>query len=231
LKRWIAYSFLLACSFSFACGRSKNSSDATPPETAAAPKAAEPAIQEAEDTRPLIVAFGNSLTAGLGVDEADNYPSKLQEKLDAAGYKYRVINAGVSGDTSSQGLNRLNAILSLKAKVVILELGANDGLRGIPVEETRRNLEAIVRSLKDGGAKVLLAGMKMPPNYGTLYLHAFEGIFTDLANKDGVSLIPFFLEGVGGRADLNQSDGIHPTAKGYDIVTENIWRVLKPILR
>jgi acyl-CoA thioesterase I len=213
-----------------ACGRSRSSNNAAPPETRVAKKAAEPTMQGAVDARPVIVTFGNSLTAGLGVDEAENYPAKLQEKLDSAGYKYRVINAGVSGDTSSQGLNRLSAILSLHARIVILELGANDGLRGIPVEETRRNLESIVRSLKESGAKVLLAGMKMPPNYGQLYGRAFEGIFTDLAKADGVGLIPFFLDGVGGKADLNQQDGIHPTTQGYDIVVENVWQALKPML-
>jgi len=230
LKQWINLIVLPFCFLAGACGR-QNGNDAAAPETHVTQQAVEPTIQRAEDTRPLIVAFGDSLTAGLGVDEADNYPAKLQKKLDAAGYKYRVINAGVSGDTSAQGLNRLSAILALHAKIVILELGANDGLRGIPVEETRRNLESIVRSLKDSGAKVLVAGMRMPPNYGPLYGRAFEGIFTELTKNDNVALTPFFLEGVGGRADLNQDDGIHPTARGYDIAVENIWQTLKPMLR
>jgi acyl-CoA thioesterase I len=228
--RWIFYLLSVVCVLMLGCGRANDGGDTANPKTGKFQKAAEPTTEEAADTRPVIVAFGDSLTAGLGVHEAENYPAKLQKKLDDAGYKYRVINAGVSGDTSSQGLNRLSAILSLHAKIVILELGANDGLRGIPVEETKRNLESIVRSLKESGAKVLLAGMKMPPNYGSLYGRAFERIFTDLAKQDGVGLIPFFLDGVGGRANLNQDDGIHPTAKGYDTVTENVWRALKPVL-
>jgi len=231
LRRWIVDVLLLVCLLAPACGRSRRSSDATAPEPDASRQAAEPDLKETEDPRPVIVAFGNSLTAGAGVNPAENYPAKLQKKLDAAGYQFRVINAGISGETSSQGLNRLNAVLSLHAAVVILELGANDGLRGIPVEETRRNLEAIVRGLKGSGAKVLLAGMKMPPNYGSLYGRAYEGIFTDLAEKENVALIPFFLDGVGGEAELNQDDGVHPTARGYDIVTENVWRALKPMLR
>lgn len=215
----------------FGCGRSDTREATTPPKTSVSLPATEPEMKEVVDTRPVIVAFGNSLTVGLGVEERENYPAKLQKKLDDAGYEYRVVNAGVSGDTSSQGLNRLSAVLSLNAKIVILELGANDGLRGIPVEETRRNLESIIRSLKDNGARILLAGMKMPPNYGSLYGQAFESIFTDLAKEDGVHLIPFFLEGVGGNADLNRDDGIHPNARGYDIVTENVWQALKPMLR
>jgi len=231
LRNWIVFGLLIFCLMIFGCGRSDTREATTPPESGVSLPATEPEIKEVVDTRPVIVAFGNSLTAGLGVEERENYPAKLQKKLDDAGYEYRVVNAGVSGDTSAQGLNRLSAILSLKAKIVILELGANDGLRGIPVEETKRNLESIIRSLEDNGAKILLAGMKMPPNYGPLYGQAFESIFTDLAKADDVHLIPFFLEGVGGNADLNREDGIHPNARGYDIVTENVWQALKPMLR
>jgi len=231
LRRWIVFILLVACVLTIACGWSGNTSGSISPKSKVSLPAAEPQIKETEDVRPVIVAFGNSLTAGHGVEESENYPTKLQKKLDDAGYKYRIINAGVSGDTSAQGLNRLSAILSLHAKIVILELGANDGLRGIPVEETRRNLGSIARSLKDGGAEVLLAGMRMPPNYGTLYGRAFEGIFTELAKERGVRLLPFFLDGVGGKAELNQEDGIHPTGKGYDIIAENVWRALKPMLR
>jgi acyl-CoA thioesterase-1 len=182
------------------------------------------------DSRPVIAAFGNSLTAGLGVDLSQNYPAKLQAKVDAAGYRYRVINAGVSGDTSAQGLNRLSAVRELHPKIVILELGANDGLRGLPLEETRRNLELIISQLQEDGAKVVLAGMEMPPNYGVEYTLGFREIFPDLARKYHVALIPFFLEGVGGRPELNQEDGIHPTATGYDILVETVWKALKPLL-
>lgn len=183
-----------------------------------------------QDRRPVIVAFGNSLTAGAGVQQNLNYPSKLQVKIDSSGYRYRVVNAGVSGETSSQGLNRIQSIISLRPEIVIVEFGANDGLRGVPVETIRQNLEAIVIRLQAAGAKVVLAGMRIPPNYGPLYTNSFHNIFPNVAQKAGAVLLPFFLNGVGGRPELNQDDGIHPTAGGYDIVVENVWTVLKPIL-
>ncbi len=200
------------------------------------PQRSEPArqnsrrIPETRDSRPVIVSFGDSLTAGLGVDASQDYPSKLQAKLDAAGYRYRVVNAGVSGDTSAQGLNRLDSVRELHPAVVILELGANDGLRGLPLEETRSNLAAIISSLKKDGTTVVLSGMEMPPNYGVAYTTGFRQIFPSLAQEYHVALIPFFLAGVGGRPELNQDDGIHPTAQGYDRVVENVWEVLKPLL-
>ena len=184
----------------------------------------------AEDLRPAIVALGDSLTAGPGVDPALNYPSILQRKIDEKGYAYKVLNYGVSGDTSGQGLNRLGSIIKLKPAVVVVELGANDGLRGMPAEVTKQNLAAIVERLQAAGATVVLAGMQVPPNYGPQYTIAFRNIFRDIAKKYRTPLIPFFLEGVGGSAALNQDDGIHPTAEGYKIVVENIWKVLEPLL-
>jgi acyl-CoA thioesterase-1 len=183
-----------------------------------------------EDTRPLIIAFGDSLTEGSGVDPDHNYPAKLQARIDAAGYSYRVVNAGVSGETSSQGLSRTASIAALKPNIVIVEFGANDGLRGVPVETTRQNLENIIAQLKTTGAIVVLAGMEVPPNYGPQYTSAFREIFRGLSKELQVPLIPFFLEGVGGRPELNQDDGIHPTAEGYDIIVENVWKVLEPLL-
>ncbi len=189
-----------------------------------------PPASEGQDRRPVIVAFGDSLTAGSGVDPALNYPSKLQAKIDAAGYRYRVANAGISGDTSSQGLNRIQSVIALRPVIAIVELGANDGLRGIPAEATRRNLIAIVGQLQAAGIKVVLAGMQMPPNYGPRYTSSFRKIFPDVAEMHNTSLIPFFLEGVGGHPELNQDDGIHPTAEGYDVIVENVWKVLRPLL-
>jgi acyl-CoA thioesterase I len=140
------------------------------------------------------------------------------------------VNAGVSGETSAQGLNRIQSIVELRPAIVIVELGANDGLRGLPAEATRQNLVNIVSRLQSIGAKVVLAGMRMPPNYGPQYTNSFRAIFTDVSKQFHAPLIPFFLEGVGGHAELNQEDGIHPTAEGYDVVVENVWKILQPLL-
>jgi acyl-CoA thioesterase-1 len=219
--------FLIAACISSSCSNVKRKNEAVlKPVFKPEPKTG----LDEHDKRPIIVAFGNSLTAGSGVDPMENYPSKLQARIDAAGYRYRVVNAGVSGDTSSQGLNRLRNVIALRPAIAIVELGANDGLRGLPVEVTRQNLVAIVSGLQSAGAKVLLAGMRMPPNYGPGYTASFRKIFTDVAEQCKASLIPFFLEGVGGHQELNQADGIHPTAEGYDVVVENVWKVLEPLL-
>jgi acyl-CoA thioesterase-1 len=140
------------------------------------------------------------------------------------------VNAGVSGDTSGQGLNRVQDILDLHPAIAIIELGANDGLRGSPVATLRHNLDAIVSRLQGAGTKVILAGMRVPPNYGPRYAGAFQDVYESVAGKHDIALIPFFLEGVGGNAALNQDDGIHPTAEGYAIVVENVWKVLQPLL-
>jgi acyl-CoA thioesterase I len=195
-----------------------------------APAVLHPSANPDHDPRPVVVAFGNSLTAGAGVDPARNYPARLQAKIDADGYRYRVVNAGVSGDITSQGLDRIESVVSLYPAVVIVEFGANDGLRGLPVETIRLNLEAIIKRLQAAGAKIVLAGMEIPPNYGPQYTRSFRGIFPALASANHVPLIPFFLDRVGGRPELNQEDGIHPTAEGYDIVVENVWKVLRPLL-
>jgi acyl-CoA thioesterase-1 len=219
--------FLIAVCISSSCSNVKRKNEAVlKPVFKPEPKLG---VDE-QDKRPIIVAFGNSLTAGSGVDPIENYPSKLQARIDAAGYRYRVVNAGVSGDTSSQGLNRIQNVIALRPAIAIVELGANDGLRGLPVEVTHRNLVAIVSRLQSAGAKVLLAGMRMPPNYGPEYTASFRKIFADVAEQCKASLIPFFLEGVGGHPELNQADGIHPTAEGYDVVVENVWKVLEPLL-
>ncbi len=217
------FAFVLSIAFiSLSCSGTKHENE-VPIKTPA------PNLME-QDRRPVIVAFGDSLTAGAGVQQNLNYPSKLQKKIDAAAYRYKIVNAGVSGETSSQGLNRVRSIVALRPVIVIVEFGANDGLRGIPVETTSQNLEAIISRLQEAGAKVVLAGMMVPPNYGPQYANSFQSIFPGVAKKTGAVLLPFFLEGVGGHPELNQEDGIHPTAEGYDIVVENVWRVLKPLL-
>ena len=184
----------------------------------------------ASDNRPRIVAFGDSLTAGFGVQADESYPAQLQRRLDSLGYHYRMINAGVSGDTTAGGLRRVPWILNSKPELVILELGANDGLRGIPVDQTKSNLRQIIRQLQEAGTTVVLAGMKLPPNYGQDYTTNFEAMYQMLAKEYHLALIPFFLEGVGGSSSLNQADGIHPTKEGYEIIVNQVLKVLKPVL-
>lgn len=184
----------------------------------------------ASDPRPRIVAFGDSLTAGLGVQSDESYPAQLQHRLDGLGYNYRVINAGVSGDTTAGGLRRVPWILNNKPELVILELGANDGLRGLPVDQTRSNLRQIIQQLQESGTTVVLAGMKLPPNYGEDYTASFEAMYRMLAEEYRLPLIPFFLEGVGGSSSLNQADGIHPTREGYEIIVKQVLKVLMPVL-
>jgi acyl-CoA thioesterase I len=183
---------------------------------------------------PRVILFlGDSITAGYGLDPEQAFPALIQEKIDAKSWKFKVVNAGQSGDTSAGGLNRLDWLLKNRVDILILELGANDGLRGLPAETTRKNLQAIIDRTKDKypEAKVIVAGMKVPPNMGGDYGRKFEAVFVDLAKKNKAVLIPFVLEGVGGSRELNLADGIHPTAKGHEIVAANVWKVLEPVLR
>lgn len=182
------------------------------------------------DTRPRIVAFGDSLTAGLGVSADESYPAQLQRRLDTLNYRYRVINAGVSGDTTAGGLRRVPWILNSKPELVILELGGNDGLRGLSLDHTKRNLERIIQQLQRAGVTVILAGMKLPPNYGKEYTAGFGAIYPALATQYHLPLIPFFLEGVAASATMNQADGIHPTKEGYRVIVEQILKILSPLL-
>ena len=178
-----------------------------------------------------IVAFGDSLTAGYGLAIEESFPAKLYVALKAKGFEVEVANAGVSGDTSTSGLARLDWAVADDVDMVIVELGANDALRGIDPEVTRKALTAIVEQLRGRGKKVLLAGMLGPPNLGTDYGKRFEAIFTDLGELEGVTLYKFFLEGVAGHRDLNQSDGLHPTAKGIDEIVKRILPVVISILK
>lgn len=180
---------------------------------------------------PVIVAFGDSLTAGEGVPLAVNYPSQLQAALDARGFKYRVVNAGVSGETSSDGLARVGAVLAQHPSIVILELGANDGLRGHRLEELRKNLIVIIEQLQASGARVVLAGMQVPRRVAPEYAARFRQIFPDLAARYGLPLIPFFLQDVALVRELNQDDGLHPNAEGYSYVARNVLKVLEPLLQ
>ena len=188
-----------------------------PPQEVATPSPPAPA-----STHQVIVCMGDSLTAGYGVDEAQAYPALLEARLHEMGFPYRVINAGVSGETSSGALSRLDWMLTLDPDIVILETGANDGLRGVDPALTRRNIEAIVARLKAKDIIVVLAGMQMVRNLGPEFTRSFGAIYPEIARASELILIPFFLEGVAGRSDLNQADGIHPTAEGYRIIVDHI---------
>jgi acyl-CoA thioesterase-1 len=199
---------------------------ATPRTTAKAPAA---------DARPAVVVLGDSLAEGFGVRPGHSFPDQLQRKLDEGQYEYRVMNLGVSGDTTTGGLGRTDYAVSLKPAIVILELGGNDGLRGIPVASTKSNLEQMILKFRAGGSEILLAGMTLPPNYGESYIRSFEKAYEDLADKYSLKLIPFLMEDIRTRLkdapNLMQRDGIHPTAAGHTIIADTVFRYLKPMLK
>lgn len=181
---------------------------------------------------PAVVAFGDSLSAGFGADPGKSFPDYLQRMLDQKGYHYRVVNAGVSGDTTTDGVERMREVLAAKPAVVILEFGGNDGLRGLPIAGTRVNLEQMIVALQQGGAKVVLAGMTLPRNYGTDYIRSFEKMYVDLAKHYKVPLIPFLLQGVAASGPgLMQQDSIHPTAAGNEKVAATVFRYTAPLLK
>ena len=181
-------------------------------------------------SRPRIVFLGDSLTAGLGLDPADNITSLLQQRLIDEGYDYEVVNAGVSGDTSAGGRSRLDWSLAGDVKILVVELGGNDGLRGLPVAALKENLAAIIQRAQERDVRVLLTGMEAPPNFGHAYTTEFRQVFRDLASEHHVAFMQFFLDGVAGDARLNQADGIHPNPAGARVVETNVWRALEPLL-
>ena len=188
---------------------------------------------QASATTRTILCFGDSLTAGYGIDPDYAYPALLQRKIDTRGWPFQVVNAGLSGDTTAGGLRRINWLLRQKVDVLILELGANDGFRGIEPEKIEHNLQGIIDRTKSKypHVKMIIAGMEMAPNLGPSYTSAFRAIFPRLAEANKAALLPFLLEGVAGRPKFNLPDGIHPTAEGHKIVAENVWAVLEPVLR
>lgn len=189
-----------------------------------------PAATAAIPERPRIVFLGDSLTAGYGLAKEQSVPALIQKRIDEEGYDYEVVNHGVSGDTSAGGVSRLEWALSGDVRVLVLELGANDGLRGVPVESMKANLANIIEGAKKRGVRVLLTGMEAPPNHGPIYTAEFRKVFSDLAREHDVALVPFYLEGVAGIPALNIADGIHPNAEGTVIVERTIWRGLEPLL-
>lgn len=182
-------------------------------------------------SKPRIVFLGDSLSAGYGLAKEQSVPSLVQRRLDAEGYNYEVVNQGVSGDTSAGGVSRLDWSLSGDVRVLVVELGGNDGLRGLPVEATKKNIAQIITTAQQRGVQVLLTGMEAPPSYGPLYTAQFRQLFRDLAREHDVAFMPFFLEGVAGDPALNQSDGIHPNPQGAAIVEQAVWKSLKPMLK
>ncbi len=188
---------------------------------------------QSSDNTGVILFFGNSLTAGYGLESSEAFPSLIQEKIDSLGLEYEVVNAGLSGETTAGGRNRIGWVLKQEVDVFVLELGANDGLRGIPVDETRRNLQAIIETVraKNPNTQIILAGMQIPPNMGQDYTSRFKNIFPELAEENDIYLIPFLLKDVGGIEELNQADRIHPTAEGNKIMAETVWEVLEPVIR
>lgn len=197
----------------------------------AARPAPAPVAQAAATAAPVVVFLGDSLTAGYGLEESQSYPLLVKANLEKAGRPVRIVNAGVSGDTTAGGLARLDWMLSQKPDVVVVGLGGNDGLRGLPLEEIEKNLREIVRRSQESGARVLLLGMQIPPNYGPEYARGFAEIYPRIAKEMDVPLVPFLLEGVGGIARLNQADGIHPTAEGQVKVAETVTPYLEKMLR
>lgn len=179
-----------------------------------------------------ILFFGNSLTAGYGLDPSQAFPALIQQRIDSLKLPYLAVNAGLSGETSAGGNTRVEWILKQPVEIFVLELGANDGLRGIPLDETVKNLQSIIDKVKAAypTAKIVLAGMQVPPNMGKTYSDRFRSLYRELAEKNKAALVPFLLEGVGGIPELNQGDGIHPTAEGHQLLAENVWKVLKELL-
>ncbi len=214
---------LAACNGAAGCGR-EPAAERLPQTATEAP------VARTDDERPKIVVLGDSLTAGLGLLDTQSFPSLLQQKIDTDGFEFEVVNGGVSGDTSAGGLRRLDWVLQEDVRVLIVALGANDGLRGLSAAEMKRNLEQIIQTARARQVLVILAGMEAPPNYGAQYATSFRQVYRDLALQYRVPFVPFLLDKVAGQPALNQTDGIHPNAAGAAVVADTVWSVLKPML-
>lgn len=230
MKRRAFLMLVAATATAAACQRDTTGGEAasSAPAPGATPADAIPAPPTA--SRPRVVALGDSLTAGLGLPPDQAWPALVQKKIDAAGLDVEVVNAGVSGDTTAGGLRRLDWALDGDVKVLVLELGANDGLRGLLVDQMRQNLSTMIETAKARNIQVLLCGMEAPPNFGPQYTRAFREAFRELADEHDVAFLPFFLDGVAGNASLNQADGIHPNEEGTRRVADLVWNVLQPLL-
>ena len=227
MRTLLRFSYLLFIFFTSCGNMATKKADAVEKEE----KAIENKVETKSENK-VILFFGNSLTAGMGLDPNEAFPALIQEKIDSLQLPYKVVNAGLSGETTASGKNRLGWVLNADIEVFVLELGANDGLRGISLEETRGNLQEIIDVVqeKNPNTTIILAGMQIPPNMGQDYTSEFKDIFPDLAKKNNVGLSPFLLEDVAGNPELNQPDGIHPTAEGQKIIANNIWPIIAEII-
>jgi acyl-CoA thioesterase-1 len=227
MKQFLTYTRFLALSVLLMACNGNNKTEQDQAEVTTTEK------QETKSKTKIILFFGNSLTAAYGLDDpTEGFAGLTQKKIDSLGLDYKVVNAGVSGETTAGGNSRVDWILKQPVDVFILELGGNDGLRGIPVSETKKNLQSILDKVKAKypDAKLVLAGMQMPPSMGKTYTTEFQNVYPELAAKNNITLIPFLLKDVGGEPKLNLPDGIHPTAEGHKIVAETVWESLKAIL-
>lgn len=216
---------VMACLLVAACR-----SEAPAPATTSAPVAAPAPASAPTSTRARVVFLGDSLTAGLGLEASQSFPALIGQRLAREGYDFEIVNAGVSGDTSAGGLRRLDWSLDGDVKVLVVALGANDGLRGLSPAEMKKNLNAVLERAAAKGVTVVLAGMEAPPNFGAEYTRQFRGVYAELAQQHSVRFIPFLLLGVAGDASLNQADGIHPNARGAQLVADLVWSALEPVL-
>jgi acyl-CoA thioesterase-1 len=223
MRTLLRFSYLLFIFYASCGNMATKKADSTEKEENAVQNKIESTAQN-----KVILFFGNSLTAGMGLDPNEAFPALIQEKVDSLQMSYKVVNAGLSGETTASGKNRIGWVLNNDIEIFVLELGANDGLRGIPLEETRSNLQEIIDVVrkKNPDTTIILAGMQIPPNMGQDYTSEFREIFPDLAKKNNIGLIPFLLEDVAGNPELNQADGIHPTAEGQKIIANNIWPII-----
>ncbi|MBY0424471.1 MAG: arylesterase [Cytophagales bacterium] len=228
----ILYCLFLAALISLGSCSKKNEDKAPSNTSDTISSQKDTALVKNNGKKKIIIFFGNSLTAGLGLDVSKAFPALIQNKLDSAGYNCKVVNAGISGETTASGKNRVAWVIKEGVDVFIIELGANDGLRGIPTEETEKNLTEMIDfiHLKYPEAKILLTGMMVPPNMGEAYTTYFKEVFPKVAKTKSVAFMPFLLEGVAGEPELNQKDGIHPTEKGHQIIANNLWGYLVPLL-
>ncbi|MFT7231430.1 MAG: acyl-CoA thioesterase-1 [Cyclobacteriaceae bacterium] len=222
----VSFSALIIILFLISCGGEKKATDQKSENSSPEVKVSAPM------KKAVLMFFGNSITAGYQLDPDDAFPALISDKMDTLDYDYLVINAGLSGETSAGGLSRIDWVLSTVPDVFVLELGANDGLRGLDLAESKINLQGIIDKVKlaNKDVKIIIAGMEMPPNLGKTYTNSFRQIFRELATENNATLIPFILDGVGGNPELNLPDGIHPTAEGHMIIAKNIWEYVESAL-